>query len=313
MSRFCKKCNIHLDNDESIFCPKCGEKLVDDGWQCKNCNTKNRVEALFCQKCGSPKVQPDSTKNSCLESYNKNGITPKKITACILGVILILVIGGLANQKYQKYKEEVEHQQYMEWQKQNEKEIEEKKTIFSDDYGLTTIYFNKENIDILDTRAIYFKDIAFKLSTDLKAIQQNDSIAEFLGYSSDGEHRLVIEVLPLNDILKEYKKLSDIPKKDEGRVQDAMSNYIKDLAERRHARVHLKNSEAFKYNKIEYYVTLSTQQTDKSERQTVYTYLILNKNDAYFITEICPYNDNPSRVSNYFWAAGVLYTIWLEQ
>ena len=34
---------------------------------------------------------------------------------------------------------------------------------------------------------------------------------------------------------------------------------------------------------------------------------------AYFITEICPYNDNPSRISNYFWAAGVLYTIWLEQ
>ena len=59
--------------------------------------------------------------------------------------------------------------------------------------------------------------------------------------------------------LKEYEKLSDIPAKKEGIVQDVMSNYIKDLAERRQARVHIRNSEAFIYHKIEYYVTISTR------------------------------------------------------
>lgn len=308
MSRFCENCNIHLDNDESIFCPKCGGKLVIDGWHCTKCNTKNSAEALFCQKCGSPKVQPQSTKSLWSQFYNKKGTTSKKITACILGVILILVVGFFVNQAYQKHKEEVAHQQYIEWQK----ELEENKTIFSDDIGFTTMYFDKEDIAILDTRVIYFKDIAFKLLTNLKAIQQNDSIAEFAYYSSHDEHRLVIEAIPKTDIIKEYKKLSDIPAKDEELVQDVMSKYIKDLAERRQARVYIKNSEAFRYNGIEYYVTLSTQQTDKFDRQTVYTYLILNKNDAYFITEICPYNDKPARVSNYHWAAGVLYTLWID-
>ncbi len=307
MSKFCKKCNIHLDNDESIFCPKCGEKLVIDGWNCTKCNTKNSAEALFCQKCGSPKVQPQSSKNLWPQFIIKNELLPKKIIACILGIIFILVVGVFVNQAYQKHKEEVAHQQYIEWQEQ----LANDKTIFSDDIGFTSMYFDKEGIDILDTRVIYFKDIAFKLLTDLKATQQNDNIAEFCDYSSDGEHRLVIEVLTKNDIIKGYQKLSDIPVKDEEQVQEAMSKYIKDLAERRQARVHIKNSEAFRYNKIEYYVTLSTQQTDKYDRQTVYTYLIINKNDAYFITEICPYNDKPARISNYYWAAGVLYTLWI--
>lgn len=306
MSRFCKNCNIHLDNDESIFCPKCGEKLVIDGWHCTKCNTKNSAEALFCQKCGSPKVQLQSTENLCPQSYNKKGITHKKIIACIC-VMLIIIIGVFVNQAYQNHKEEVAHQQYMERKKQ----IEENKTIFSNADVFTSMYFDKEGIDILDTRVIYFKDIAFKLLTDLKAIQQNDSIAEFAYYSSNEEHRLVIEALPKNDIIKEYEKLSEIPEKDEGRVQDVMSKYIKDLAERRQARVHIRNSKAFRYHKIEYYVTLSTQQTDKFERETVYTYLILNKNDAYFITEICPYNEKPAIVANYHWAQGVLHTLWV--
>ena len=87
MSRFCKKCNIHLDNDESIFCPKCGEKLVDEF---------NEFLFDFTSKIPVNEIekakQNNQKKKDVVSPYTKTNKKNNKYKIFIISIIIFIVI-----------------------------------------------------------------------------------------------------------------------------------------------------------------------------------------------------------------------------
>ena len=64
---FCSKCGAE-NEDEALFCNKCGEKFNKNSSQptekiCPKCNEKNEIESDFCEKCGT-KLDNNHTDNS---------------------------------------------------------------------------------------------------------------------------------------------------------------------------------------------------------------------------------------------------------
>lgn len=52
MEKKCQKCGKIISDNESEYCPYCGSKFEDAGWQCPDCMTMNDNEGNFCKKCG---------------------------------------------------------------------------------------------------------------------------------------------------------------------------------------------------------------------------------------------------------------------
>ena len=52
LEKKCQKCGKIISDNESEYCPYCGSKFEDAGWQCPDCMTMNDNEGNFCKKCG---------------------------------------------------------------------------------------------------------------------------------------------------------------------------------------------------------------------------------------------------------------------
>ena len=52
LEKKCQKCGKIILDNESEYCPYCGSKIGNAGWQCPDCMTVNDNEGNFCKKCG---------------------------------------------------------------------------------------------------------------------------------------------------------------------------------------------------------------------------------------------------------------------
>lgn len=85
----CPKCNEELE-DDSIFCPSCGEKIVTDGLkECPSCGTSNKSNASFCNSCGHNFATPQKIESKEISR------TPELILG-IIGAVLGFLVSFIA-------------------------------------------------------------------------------------------------------------------------------------------------------------------------------------------------------------------------
>ena len=83
----CPKCNFDNEQD-AIYCEKCGTKLIEEKLVCPNCGTENNPNAKFCKRCGMNLNETEVvTKQAKPVTKTNNG--PKVPVLKIIAVSLI--------------------------------------------------------------------------------------------------------------------------------------------------------------------------------------------------------------------------------
>lgn len=95
MEKKCQKCGKMILDNESEYCPYCGSKIEDAGWQCPACMTMNDNEGNFCKKCGKARgASSEQQKASIRDSMSFMQYKYFKHIVITLVLLIITVCGS---------------------------------------------------------------------------------------------------------------------------------------------------------------------------------------------------------------------------
>lgn len=282
MSKYCKNCGKSI-SDNAAFCPKCGNKVdVDEEWCCKKCGTLNDSEALFCQKCG----------------YKKNSEKTKKMVLGLLIAVAVIAVGLVGGYLY--FQHQAEQEKIAD--DKRAQEVLDNMHIGSDPIFSLMMKDTKAEIAMLDVRSIQFDNLTFNLLTNFREVEHSDDKITF----SSGKNLVAVEVKDKEPFLEEYSSIGSIYLKDEGTVKDIVKSYVQRLAESRNAKIYIKKNHGNKIGNTSAYLTAYDIKIGNLERQSAYTYMIIDSRKSYYVTIFTEYDETAENEPAYYWALGVL-------
>lgn len=82
--KFCSKCNKQIPDDQALFCPLCGEQLID--------NTVNDEAALI-------EAEDPSASDNFIQSFSSN---PKKMIIALVAIVVLFAGGYMGYREYSR-------------------------------------------------------------------------------------------------------------------------------------------------------------------------------------------------------------------